>query len=276
MTISLDGIADQVRRRVLETIYKAGASHLGSSLSVVDVLVGIYGSVDLSKIRDQDADRDRIIVSKGHGAAALYCTLEAFSLLHPSGADSYHLSGSYLTGHVSHKVKAVEHSTGALGHGLSVALGMAIALNNRGSSSRVVCVVGDGELQEGSVWEAVMLWHHLNLRNLVLVVDDNQISSITETHRVINMQPLKSRFKGFGLRSVNIDGHRPEDVRMAILESSREKKPTVVLCRTVKGKGVSFAEGEPVWHYKSLSKDQYLSGLHDLERSEGDRAEPDY
>jgi transketolase len=276
VTISLDRIAYEVRRRVLGTIYEAGASHLGTSLSVVDILVGVYASVDLGKIRDQDTDRDRVILSKGHGAAALYCTLEAFSLLPPSEVNLYHLPGSILTGHVNHKVKAVEHSTGALGHGLSVALGMAIALKNRTSSSRVLCVLGDGELQEGSVWEAVMLWQHLGLRNLVLLVDDNQISSITETHRVINMQPLTSRFRGFGLRCVNIDGHRPEDVRMAILETSRHQKPTVILCRTIKGKGVSFAEGDPVWHYRSLSRDQYLSGLNDLERNEEALAEPDF
>lgn len=274
--LGLNRIGYEVRRRVLEKIYEAGASHLGTSLSVVDVLVGIYGSVDLGKIRDQDTDRDRVILSKGHGAAALYCTLEAFSLLPPSEVNLYHLPGSILTGHVNHKVKAVEHSTGALGHGLSVALGMAIALKNRTSSSRVLCVLGDGELQEGSVWEAVMLWQHLGLRNLVLLVDDNQISSITETHRVINMQPLTSRFTGFGLRCVNIDGHRPEDVRMAILETSRHQKPTVILCRTIKGKGVSFAEGDPVWHYRSLSREQYLSGLNDLERNEEALAEPDF
>lgn len=273
---SLTRIALGVRRRVLQVIHESGASHLGTSLSVVDILVGMYGSVDLRKIRNHDLDRDRIILSKGHGAAALYCVMEAFSLISPGELDSYHRPGSKMTGHVSHKVERVEHSTGALGHGLSVALGMAIALRNIGSKSRVLCVVGDGEIQEGSVWEAVMLWRHLALRNLVLLVDDNQISSITETHKVIDMRPLESRFRGFGLRCVTVDGHRPEDVRDAISQSARHQNPTVIVCKALKGKGVSFAEAEPIWHYRTVNKDDYLRGLDDLRREESELAQPSF
>lgn len=267
---SKDGESDpsevgrRIRRRILSVIWQAKASHLGTSFSVVDILVAIYSSVNIDLIKSGSQVRDRVLLSKGHGAAALYCTLEEFQLLDGKQLDSYHKSGSYLTGHVSHKVPGVEHSTGALGHGFSVALGMAIALKRKGSDSRVFCVVGDGELQEGSIWEAVMLWKHLNLTNLTLLVDDNQISSIGPTRRVIDMHPLDMRFGGFGLSCINVDGHDPQELLEAMNKTKKATSPTVVICRTVKGKGASFAEGQPIWHYRTLDDALYSKAVKEL------------
>jgi transketolase len=260
----LEEAARRVRRRVLSALWKSKASHLGTSLSVVDILVSIYGSIDTGAVQSKSKVRDRVILSKGHGAAALYCVLEEFNLLSSQLVDSYHQSGSLLTGHVSHKVPGVEHSTGALGHGLSVAIGMAIGLRNRGSNSKVFCVVGDGEIQEGSVWEAVMLWKHLDLRNLILFVDDNKISSIDQTFKAIDMRPLDRRFDGFGINALNVDGHNYAEIVGAIQQSEEAASPTVLICSTVKGKGATFAEGQPIWHYRTLDDEHHRIGLNDL------------
>lgn len=257
-------VGQRIRRRILSVLWRAKASHLGTSFSVVDILVAVYSSLDIDLIKSSSQARDRVLLSKGHGAAALYCTLEEFKLLSGQELDSYHTSGSYLTGHVSHKVPGVEHSTGALGHGLSVAIGMAIALKRMGSDSRVFCIVGDGEIQEGSVWEAVMLWKHLNLTNLTLFVDDNQISSIGPTRNVIDMHPLASRFGGFGLSCMNVDGHDPQELSKAINEARAATSPTVIICKTVKGKGASFAEDQPIWHYRTLDDVLYSTAIEEL------------
>jgi transketolase len=265
LSAELEEVGRRVRRRVISILWSAKASHLGTSLSVIDILVSIYSSIDLDAVRSGSPIRDRVIMSKGHGAAALYCVLEEYKLLSSEKVDSYHKAGSSLTGHVSHKVSGVEHSTGALGHGLSVAIGMAVALRNRGSDSRVFCVVGDGEIQEGSVWEAIMLWKHLDLRNLILFVDDNKISSIDKTKKVIDMSPLDQRFRGFGINAVNVDGHNAKGIVEAIEESKNAASPTVLVCSTVKGKGVSFAEGQPIWHYKTLDDEHLKIALGDLD-----------
>jgi transketolase len=264
-----DEVGRRIRRRILSVIWRARASHLGTSFSVVDILVAIYSSVNTDLIKSGSQVRDRVLLSKGHGAAALYCTLEEFKLLSREQLDSYHKSGSNLTGHVSHKVPGVEHSTGALGHGFSVAIGMALALKHKGSNSRVYCVVGDGEIQEGSIWEAVMLWRHLNLTNLTLLVDDNEISSIGQTRNVINMDPLDKRFGGFGLNCINVNGHDGQKLLKAIDEAKESISPTVIICRTVKGKGASFAEGQPIWHYKTLDDALYSTAMDEL--GEGER-----
>ena len=233
---------------------------------MVEILSAVYQRVDAELVRLDHADRDRVIVSKGHSACALYATLNEFGILPPGMMETYHLEDSLLTGHVNHEVFGVEHSTGALGHGPSVALGMAIGLNARGSRARVYCIVGDGEIQEGSVWEALMLWAHLGLTNLTILIDKNGISSIRGTDDVLNMSPLDDRTSGFGLNTIVVDGHSLTEISQALRVS--ETTPTVIICETVKGKGVSFAENEPIWHYRTLNDELLQTALAHLQGDE--------
>lgn len=258
-----------VRRSVLTMLHRAKASHLGSNMSAIEILIAMYGSVDCIKIRDQAADRSRIIVSKGHCAAAMYATMAHFGILPMSQLETYHLDGSKLAGHVSHAVHGVEHSTGALGHGINVAVGCALGLRSRGYGDRLVLtLVGDGEIQEGSVWEGLMLAVHQGLGNLIILVDDNHISSITQTHRVLNMRPMRKRFEGFGCRVAEVDGHSVTALSQAIDSFRGGFVPGVIICDTVKGKGVSFAEGEPIWHYRNLNDEQFTQAMAHLHLEE--------
>ena len=254
-----------IRRNVLEILHNAQASHLGSSMSIVEILTAMYSLTDIDKIITHDPDRDRIIVSKGHAAAATYAVMHEFGLMDRIDLLSYHQKGSKLQGHVSHGVRNVEHSTGALGHGLSVGVGHAIYLKSKNSNARTMVLCGDGEIQEGSIWEALMLASTRKLNNLVLLVDVNGISSIKRTEEVISTGELRERFEGFGLRVLKVDGHDVIAIREAILTSQSERSPLVVLCQTIKGKGVSFAENEAIWHYRSLNNEAYEQALGGLQ-----------
>ncbi len=256
-----------VRQSVLTMLYRAKASHLGSNMSAIEMLIAMYSSVDCEKIRIQQSDRSRILISKGHCAAATYATLAHFRILPMHLLETYHLDGSKLTGHVSHMVEGVEHSTGALGHGINVALGCALGLRSRGHGNRLVLtLVGDGEIQEGSIWEAMMLAVHLKLKNFITLVDNNRISSITNTDKVINMHPLKARFEGFGLNVHEVNGHDVVAIMSAIEKIQNDNLPGVIICNTIKGYGVPFAENQPIWHYKSLTSEQYTEAINHLNR----------
>ena len=247
-----------IRLTILDMLYRAKASHLGSSMSVVEMLVAMYGSTQVEKIRDRAPDRSRVIVSKGHCAAATYATMAHFGIVPMALLDTYHTDNSLLAGHVSHAVRGVEHSTGALGHGINVAVGCAIGLRARKvEAALALALVGDGEIQEGSVWEALMLASHLKLNNFVALVDNNRISSITDTAKVLDMRPLAQRFAGFGLGVREVDGHDVPAILSAIRELTAGDRPGVVICNTIKGKGVPFAENQPIWHYRSLNDELY-------------------
>lgn len=264
---AVDPIA--VRRTVLSMLHRSKASHLGSNMSVIEMQIAMFGAVDCEKIRDGAVDRSRILVSKGHCAAATYATMAHHGIIPLADLERYHLDGSLLSGHVSHAVPGVEHSTGALGHGLCVAVGCALGLRSRGYPDRLVLtLVGDGEIQEGSIWEGLMYAYHAKLRNLITLVDNNRISSITNTEEVIDMRPLKSRFAGFGLNVREVDGHSLPDIADAIEELRNGDVPGVIICNTVKGRDVPFAEGQPIWHYRSLNDELYAQALAHFETLE--------
>jgi len=254
----------QIRSDILNILYKSNASHLGSSMSTVEMLYAMYCVSDIDKIKNKSADRDRIIVSKGHAAAATYSVMKEFGLISKSTLETYHQRGSLLQGHVSHFVDFVEHSTGALGHGVSVAVGHAIYLKMIKSKSRVLVLCGDGEIQEGSIWEALMLAVTKNLNNLIILIDNNKISSITKTEDVINTGKLSERFNGFGAFVEEVDGHSIFAIKNAISKSKNLTQPMVLICNTVKGKGVSFAENEAIWHYKSMNSDLFSEAIKGL------------
>jgi transketolase len=252
------------RRNILRMIYSAQASHLGSSMSVVEMLVAMYSVADISKILERSDSRDRIIVSKGHAAAGTYAVMHEFGLMTEETLFTYHKLNSKLQGHVSHGVEFVEHSTGALGHGLSVGVGHAAYLKSKKLLSRVLVLCGDGEIQEGSIWEALMLASTKELNQLILLVDTNGISSIKETEEIINTGDLKDRFSGFGLRVIEVDGHNAFEIQKAIFTSSDGTSPLVIICKTIKGKGVSFAENQPIWHYRSLNEELFTEAMEHL------------
>jgi transketolase len=258
-----------VRKSILSMLYRANASHLGSNMSAVEMIIAMYGSVDCEKIRSKAFDRSRIIISKGHCAAATYAAMAHFNILPMSILENYHQNDSKLAGHVSHAVFGVEHSTGALGHGINVALGCALGLRSRGiKDSLVLTLVGDGEIQEGSIWEAMMFAVHKKIGNYITLVDNNRISSITKTEDVINMSPLRSRFEGFGLNVMEVDGHSLNEISTAIESMRSQDLPGVIICNTIKGRGVPFAEGQPIWHYKTLTDELYREAILHFEKME--------
>ena len=180
---------NDIRLKILKLLFKNKASHLGSNMSVVEILTAVYSLLDVEKIKINSPDRSRVYISKGHCACATYSVLNSFGIIDDATLSTYHSNKSLLAGHVSHSVKGVEHSTGALGHGVSVALGTAIGLKSKkyDKNPLVFTLCGDGEIQEGSVWEAFMLAGHLKLNNFVVLIDYNKISSITDTNKVVNL-----------------------------------------------------------------------------------------
>ncbi|MEP7365552.1 MAG: thiamine pyrophosphate-dependent enzyme [Acidobacteriota bacterium] len=256
-----------VRRTTVEMLYGARASHLGPSMSVIDILCAIYSLVDLPRIRAWDAGRDRIFLSKGHAAAGLYATLWHFGLLDLDPREHYCREGSVFAGHASHAVQSVEHSTGALGHGLPVAAGCAFGLRSRGfHDSRVYVLLGDGELQEGSNWEAMMFARHHNLSNLTVVVDANGISSIRRTSEVIDLEPMGRAFTGLGFAVEEVDGEAGSLVA-GLRRLHSLAQPSVLIARTTKGQGIPFAENQPIWHYRSLDEKLFAEALAALDRA---------
>jgi transketolase len=254
-----------IRKTILDIVHKAKASHIGSSFSVVEILNAIYASMDTEKIRAGATDRDRLILSKGHSAAALYSVLYHCGLLRKEQLDTYYLNDSLLSGHASHFVPHVEHSTGALGHGLSVAVGVAVGLMSRGfKSSRVYVVVGDGELQEGSNWEALMLAGYKKLNNLLVLIDNNKIGGIGKTDYCCSLEPLDKKLESFGFKTFEVDGHDEEEIYQTIQELKESETPGAVTCNTIKGKGVSFMENNNVWHYRPPSDEEYEKALIEL------------
>jgi transketolase len=241
----------KMRVRIAGLIRQAGASHIGSCFSLMEMLDAVYQSVDRDKIKRGVEDRDRIIISKGHSAAAVYAVLTQYGLMENEILESYGINGSLLSGHVNHFVRFIEHSTGALGHGLPVSVGICLGMRSRKlETSRCYVLVGDGELQEGSNWEALMMAGHLNLNHLCVLVDNNGFGGVRETSQTCCLSPLKMKFESFGFDSLEVDGHNQSEILNAIAQFKQSRKPFAIICNTIKGKGASFMEGQNVWHYR--------------------------
>lgn len=258
-----------IRRTILDIINTSKASHIGSCYSIVEILSAIYRSVDIKKIRAHHEDRDRVILSKGHSAAALYSVLCHYGLINEKEIETYCSNGSLYSGHASHFLPYVEHSTGALGHGLSVAVGMGIGLKSREFSSKVYVIVGDGELNEGSNWEALMLAGHKKLNNLFVLIDNNKLGGIGETDYCCSLEPLDRKCESFGFETYRVNGHDEELITSILQRKTSEggNKPIAIICDTIKGKGVSFMENNNVWHYRPPLGEDYKKALDELGRS---------
>ncbi|TSA45672.1 transketolase [bacterium] len=253
-----------IRLTILKMISEAGASHVASAFSAVEILNAVFKSVDIAKIKAKDNGRDRVILSKGHGAAALYAVMARHGLLSEKDLATYCKNGSLLQGHASHHVPYVEHSTGSLGHGVPVALGMAIGLLSRGFNGRAFVITGDAELQEGSNWEAFMLAGQLKLNDYCVLVDNNNISQMGEFVDWCDIQPITDKFKSFRFHVIEVDGNNEAEIMSAIQKLGTMESPLAIVCHTTKGKGVSFMESNAVWHYRPPQGEDYEKAVTEL------------
>jgi transketolase len=253
-----------IRRRVLKTIASAGMGHVGGDLSVADILATLFFAVlRLDPTAPTAPERDRFILSKGHCAAALYSTLAGRGFLSEETLKTFMRDLSLLNGHPNRKIPGVEANTGPLGHGLPIGVGLGIAAKLARADWRTYVVLGDGELQEGSNWEAAMSAAHYRLDNLTAVVDRNRLQQGARTEDTNRLEPLADKWRAFGWQTVECDGHDPAALYGA-LTSPRDGRPRCVLARTIKGKGVSFIEDRAEWHHKVPSPAQVEAALAEL------------
>lgn len=261
-------IAEQariIRRHIVNVIDEARAGHIGGDLSVSDILATLYfGVLTVDPSRPDGLDQDRFVLSKGHCAAALYSTLARCGYFSESELTTFMKAGSALNGHPNRrKVPGIETNTGPLGHGLPVAVGEAMGLRLQGIARRVFVVTGDGELQEGSNWEAIMSAAHYGLDNLMLIVDRNRLQQGARTEETNSLDPLPDRLAAFGFEVREVNGHDIAALLVAFGPSA-EGKPVAVVANTVKGKGVSFIEDRVEWHHKVPSAEQVAQALKEL------------
>lgn len=257
-------LAKNIRKHVLRMTSKGKSSHVGSALSIADILAVLYSNMNVNPKKPLDPKRDRFILSKGHAGAAVYAVLAELGFFSKEILDTHYQDGSILSGHVSHKgVPGVEFSTGSLGHGLSVASGFALAAKRKSLNFKSYALLSDGELDEGSNWEAILFAPHHNLDNLTCIVDYNKLQSLTSVKETLNLEPLKDKITSFGWNVIDIDGHNHDDLRKSINKST--SKPKFIIANTIKGKGISFMENKVVWHYKSANEEELEKGLNELE-----------
>ena len=260
----------QYRKTLLSIIKKANAGHTGGSLSCIDILNVLYNHVmNVSPENFRHPDRDRYIHSKGHSVEALYTVLADKGFYPIEELDSLEQYKSNFIGHPTRKVPGIEQNTGALGHGLSLAVGMALAAKKDGRSYRVFVTLGDGELTEGSIWEASMSAAHYQLDNLTVVVDRNMLQITGRTEEVMHLEPLADKFRAFGYAVRTADGNNIADLVDMMEQLPFETgKPSLILARTVKGKGVSFIEDVASWHHRVPTGDEYAMAMAELNRAE--------
>lgn len=266
MSLATLTLARNIRAHSLKMVARAKASHIGGALSIADLLAVLYD--EILGVRPQDPkwkDRDRFILSKGHSCTALYAALALRGFVPEEELQTYGSDGSRLMAHVSHKVPGAEFSTGSLGHGLPFGCGKALAAKRLRHTWRVFVMLSDGELDEGSNWEAILFAPQHRLDNLVAIVDYNQIQSLGTVKEVLDLHPLAEKFRAFRWAVREIDGHDHNQIRGALSAVPWEPgRPSCLIARTVKGKGVSFMENNLLWHYRSPDPAQLEEALQEL------------
>jgi transketolase len=261
--------AIQLRKKTLEAIFKAGAGHTGGGLSCIDILTVLYHRIlNVSPENPSDPDRDRYVQSKGHSVEALYAVLADCGFFPESELKTIGRYRSHFVGHPTRHIPGIEMNTGALGHGLSIAAGMAIAGKMDGAPYRVFTLLGDGELAEGSNWEAAMAASHYRLDNLTAIVDHNTLQITGRTRDVCSNEPLDEKFRAFGWAVVTVNGHDFSQLTAALSKPAEQGKPTCVIANTVKGKGVSFMEDVARWHHGVPSQTEFALALNELDAAE--------
>lgn len=245
-------MAWKIRRHGVEMTHISGGSHIGAVLSVADIIAVLYADVLHYRTDDPKWDeRDRFILSKGHAGAAIYAALAESGFFPVEELKTHYANGSRLSGHVSHHLPGVDFSTGSLGHGLSAAAGMALAAKKDGKRHKVYVVLGDGECDEGSVWEAALFANHFRLNNLVAIVDHNHMQSLDTCEHTLELESLTEKWKAFGWNVQEIDGNDHNQLKLAFSNTGEQlDKPMVIIANTIKGKGISFMENDILWHYR--------------------------
>jgi len=264
----LTQIAREIRRKSLEIIHRAGSGHPGGSLSAADIMTALYfGVMRYDASQPHDPNRDRFVMSKGHATGVFYSVLARAGYFKDEDLKDYRKINSRLnlSGHPHPKTPGVEIATGSLGQGLSVAHGIALGARLDDKDYKVYVLLGDGELQEGQVWEAAMSASKFNTNNLIAIVDFNKVAQDNITRDLKDLEPLEDKWRSFGWDVHRIDGHDMDQVYKTLTLPLHEKKPRVIIADTIKGKGVSFMEGKPAWHGVAPSDEEYQKALKDLE-----------
>lgn len=260
-------LARRVRLSLLDMSFKAQSSHIGSALSVVDILSVLYSDImDVGKIQQGDPGRDFLILSKGHATVALYATLAHSGIIDSMDLQSYGQDGTALMQHASHKVPGVEFSTGSLGHGLSLGCGVAEAKRIKCDVGTTFVIMSDGDLNAGSTWEGIMYAATRRL-NVVVIVDANGLQSLGPANEVFSLEPVEEKFRAFGWQSRVVDGHDHGDLREGIGGRQAGDGPLAIIARTTKGKGVTFMEGQVRWHYAALDEALLQSARESIEQA---------
>ncbi len=263
-------LAWRVRRHAIRMVHLGKSSHIGSVLSIADILAVLYGAVlRIDPLHPDMPDRDRFILSKGHAGAGVYATLAECGFFSVEILKNHYQNGSKLSGHVSHiNMPGVEFSTGSLGHGLPVNCGRAYAAKKAGADHRIVTLLSDGECDEGSNWEAFLFAPHHKLDNLLVIIDYNKLQSIKSIADTLGLDPLDEKLKAFGWNVIEVDGHGHEQLKAAMARSSIKKgQPTCIIANTTKGKGIPFMENSVLWHYRSPQGEEYAAAMAALEES---------
>ncbi|MBW4084338.1 transketolase [Paenibacillus sp. S150] len=255
--------AAQIRMDLLSIIHRAKTGHTGGSLSNTDILTALYYEImNIDPARPKWENRDRFIASKGHSVESLWCILADKGFFPKEELETYSQFGTRLIGHPNNKVPGIEMNTGALGHGLPISVGMALAAKRDGLPYRVFCLMGDGEQAEGSNWEAAMAGAHYKLDNLIGIIDRNRLQISGSTEEVMGLEPLEDKWASFGWNVVPVNGNSMEElVQVFHAAPGAAGKPTLVMANTIKGKGVSFAENVPAWHHH-VPSDEQLAAAH--------------
>ena len=263
----LENMAKEVRKGIIEAVYHAQSGHPGGSLSVADILTVLYfNELNIDENNSKWEDRDRFVLSKGHCSPALYSCLANRGFFPVEDLKTFRNIDSYLQGHPDmKKIPGVDMTTGSLGQGLSAAVGMAIAGKMDNKSYRVYSVLGDGEIEEGQIWEAAMSANKYHLDNLCVIVDNNNLQIDGTIEEVISPYPIDEKFRSFGFEIIKIDGHNMQEILDAFDVAKHVKgKPVCIIAKTVKGKGISFMENQVGWHGKAPNEEQYKMAMEEL------------
>jgi transketolase len=272
----LKNIAREMRKKILIMCFHAGGGHIAPSLSSVEILVALYFKIlKIDKNNLKDGNRDRFILSKGHASAALYAVLAEKGIIDRKILNTFCQKGSILGGHPeAHLIPGVEASTGSLGHGLSFGAGLAFAGKLDKKDYRVFVLLSDGECQEGSVWEAAMFASHHKLDNLVAIIDHNKLQSLGQVDDIVSLKPFVDKWKAFGWEVREVNGHNISEIVGALEGVPFSKnKPSVLIAHTIKGKGISFMENVPIWHYRLPNDDEMKIVRKELGIGEGELGE---
>ena len=267
MKETLNEISKNIRKEIVKLVYEAGSGHPGGSLSIADIITVLYfEEMNINKDNFKDPNRDRFVLSKGHSAPAIYAALKEKGILQESDMKNFRKLNGTLQGHPDmKKIPGIDMTTGSLGQGISASVGMALAGKLDKKDYRVYCILGDGEIEEGQVWEATMSASQYKLDNLCIIVDNNNLQIDGAITDIMSSYPIDKKFESFGFFVINIDGHNFEEIENAFKKARNIKdKPTAIIAKTIKGKGVSYMENQVKWHGMAPNKEQYEQALKEL------------